>query len=243
MSSTYYMLGGSGDWHLILSMWNKSIDANLQLKIKCWTCRRQNFIYQCLSFINIYIFLSASLPNYQQNMQSLSGRIVLDSAKAPQLWLFRGLRPELGALSFFLSPFIGGIANPLLKYRIIPYLTVYIVELIWDMRFLVFWKIGADFHNETVQHWPAVSFCPCGMCFWLTNDTNESVLLLRECRPTITAWLRYSCDMRVSWNDDHVFLLLQCAKIQRGMEWKFRFLFLSQCTVLLQPHVSHMQRQ
>lgn len=84
-------------------------------------------------------------------MQSLSRRILLDSAEAPQLWLFRGLGPELGALSFFLSPFIGGISNPLLKYRIIPYLNICLVELIWDMLFLVFWKIGADFHNETVQ--------------------------------------------------------------------------------------------
>lgn len=84
-------------------------------------------------------------------MQSLSGRILLDSAEAPQLWLFRGLRPELGALSFFLSPFIGGIANPFLKYRIIPYLTMCLVELIWDTLFLVFRKIAADFHNETVQ--------------------------------------------------------------------------------------------
>lgn len=106
-----------------------------------------------MSFINIdiYIFLNASSPNYQQNMQSLSGRILLDSAEAPQLWLFRGLRPELAALSFFLSPFIGGTANPSLKYRIIPYLTMCLVELIWDTLFLVFRKIGADFHNETVQ--------------------------------------------------------------------------------------------
>lgn len=71
--------------------------------------------------------------------------------EASELWLFRELRPELKALSFFLGPFIGGIGNPPLKYRLIPYLTMCLVELIWDTLFLVFWKIGADFHNETVQ--------------------------------------------------------------------------------------------